>query len=142
VHLQALWNSLPNDLHYPLSHTASTNLSHSTNHYLLALSIRISVSLQTQDSSLPPIIPALVLLAPLLSRFSGSLNLALFSFRITIIITVSLISHFIYRPIRPTIVQWCLRISLHQVFTLAWLALAGTLNSSLVFFIIISSLHM
>jgi len=38
----------------------------------------------------------LSLLAPLHRRFSGSLNLALFSFHITIIITVSLISsHFI-----------------------------------------------
>jgi len=38
----------------------------------------------------------LSLVAPFHSQFSGSLNLALFSFRITIIITVSLISsHFI-----------------------------------------------
>jgi len=36
--------------------------------------------------------------------------------------------HLISSAIRPTIVQWCLRISLHWVFTLAWLAFTGTLN--------------
>jgi len=34
----ALWNSLPNELRYPVCHTSSTNLSCSTNH-LLALSV-------------------------------------------------------------------------------------------------------
>jgi len=37
-HAPALWNSLPKDLRYPLSQTSSTNLSHLTNHHLLALS--------------------------------------------------------------------------------------------------------
>jgi len=67
------------------------------------------------------------LLAPFHSRFSGSLNLALFSFHITIIITVSLlISHFI--SYTAYYFQKCLRISLHWVFTFAWLAFTGTLN--------------
>jgi len=37
-HAPALWNSLPKDLHYPLSQTSSTHLSHTTNDQLLALS--------------------------------------------------------------------------------------------------------
>ena len=37
-HTPALWNSLPKELRYPLSLTSSTNLLHSTNHHLLALS--------------------------------------------------------------------------------------------------------
>jgi len=37
-HAPALWNSLPKDLRYPLNQTSSTNLSHTTNNQLLALS--------------------------------------------------------------------------------------------------------
>jgi len=48
----------------------------------------------------------LSLLAPLHSRFSGSLNLALFSFHINIVITVSLISsHFCYTAYYCSIVS-------------------------------------
>jgi len=64
---------------------------------------------------------------------------------ITIIITVSLISsHLISSAIRPSIVQQCLRISLHRVFTLAWLPFKGTLNlfTHLRYYYLISSPHM
>jgi len=79
---------------YPLSQTSSTNLAHSTNHHLLALSAsQFHSNLKLISSSNHS---CLSLLKPLHSRFCGSLNLALFSFHITIIITVSLISsHFI-----------------------------------------------
>jgi len=100
-HALAFWNSLPKDLPTLYLGVFCTNLSDSTNHHLLAI-LRISVSLQTSDSSLPPIIPALVCLH---SWFSGSLNLALFSFHITIIITASLHHsyHLISFAIRPII---------------------------------------
>jgi len=69
----------------------------------------------------------LSLLAPLHSRFSGSLDLALFSFHITIIISVSLISsHFICYT-----AYYCSIVSENKPpssFTPAWLAFAGTLN--------------
>jgi len=81
-------------------------------------------------SSLPAIIPALVcLLAPLHSRFSGSLNLAhSHSTSLSLSLYHSLICHLISSAIRPTIVQSCLRISFHWVFTHAWLAFTSTLN--------------
>jgi len=92
--------SLPEDLRYPLSQTSSrpTNQSYTTNDHLLALSAsqfhsKLTPNLRLISSSNHS---RLNLLAPLHSRFSGSLNLALFSLHITIIITVSLIpSHFI-----------------------------------------------
>jgi len=37
-HAPAFGDSLPKDIHYPLTQTSSTNLAHSTNHHLLALS--------------------------------------------------------------------------------------------------------
>jgi len=52
--------------------------------------------------------------------------------------------HLISSAIRPTIVQYCLRISLHRVFTLAWLAFTGTVNllTHLRYYYFISSPHM
>jgi len=136
--------------HLPL-HAAwctTTSLS-SISHYVIYQSITLNksspcrslciwLSLQTLDQSFPPY----TLLAPLHNRFYGSLNLALFSFHITIIITVYHSYHLISSAIRPTIVQCCLRISLHRVFTIAWLA-AGTLNllTHLSYYYLISSPH-
>jgi len=65
-----------------------TNLSHTTSPHL-SFTPNLRLISSSNYSRLSP-------LAPLHIRFSGSLNLALFSFHITIIVTVSLISsHFI-----------------------------------------------
>jgi len=66
----ALWNSLPKDRRYPLSHTSSSNLSHSTNHHLALSASQFHSKLKrlisnSTNHSRPS------LLAPLHSRFSG-----------------------------------------------------------------------
>jgi len=90
-HAPAFWNILPKVLRYPLSHTSSTYLAHSTNHHLLAFSASQFHSKRRLISSTNH--SRLSLHAPLHSRFTGSLNLALFSFHIIIVIIVSLMYH-------------------------------------------------
>jgi len=91
--LHCHWNSLPKDLRHPLSQTSSTNLSHTTNDQLLALShLSFTPNLRLISSSNNS---RLSLLAPFHSRFSGSLNLALFSFHITIILSLDHSYHII-----------------------------------------------
>jgi len=97
-------------LSYPLSQTSSTNLSHSSIHHLLALSLSlslslcISASLQAQDSSLPPIIPALVCLH---IYIVGSLvhSTWLYSHFISLLLSLYHSYYLISSAIRPIIVQ-------------------------------------
>jgi len=122
--------------HLPIYHTVLIITFSFSLHLSFSPSLRLISS--TNHSRLS-------LLAPLHSRFSGLLKLALFSFHITTIITVSLISSHIisYHLLYGLLCSIVSENKPPSSFTHAWLAFTGTSNllTCLRYYYLISSSH-